>query len=554
MKNLILLGFLIVGVAKAAGPDCTFHYRFTNIPGDPIDNKISFAPGVGPTINNYGSTCNSAYSWSVSYGATGLSAISISFEAAPLTKVNNVPGTFATFQGTTITGTNPMTTTSGTSWSGVGYFPFIRLNVGTFTGTGAADIFIYGWISPSVFSLGGGGSGTSGVNTPNFTGIAKATNGSHDLSQATNPDFPTLNQNTTGNAATSTAFDHNPTDCSAGQFANAIDSGGNLACNTPAGGTSPLTTKGDLYTRSASADTRIGVGTDGQTLIADSAQVSGLRWGTASGLIYNGVLSGRPACDASHVGVAFITDAVIGQQENYCSNESGSFAWDQQNTHDTTLTNTSGTFGVNLSQFCQYTNTCDIASLWNLQAGIDLTKQASGTTPAAGKIHFYANNDDSLHYVTSDAVDHTFGGGGSFDAVTANQSTGQATAGSFAPVTLLFDTNINITTGSLHSTSSNTGNFVASQTGWWAGSCNVLTSDTSVTNISLQIVVNGTTIINGIQKTTGLTNGYGISLSYFYHLTSGDIVTCVTNSDTGYTTSSANGNGKTNMSFYLVHQ
>jgi len=51
---------------------------------------------------------------------------------------------------------------------------------------------------------------------------------------------------------------------------------------TKSGGSSPLTTKGDLYTYSTT-DARLGVGTNGQVLTADSAQATGLKWATAGG-------------------------------------------------------------------------------------------------------------------------------------------------------------------------------------------------------------------------------------------------------------------------------
>jgi hypothetical protein len=48
------------------------------------------------------------------------------------------------------------------------------------------------------------------------------------------------------------------------------------------GGTSPLTTKGDLYTFST-VDARLGVGTNGQVLTADSTAATGIKWETAAG-------------------------------------------------------------------------------------------------------------------------------------------------------------------------------------------------------------------------------------------------------------------------------
>ena len=47
------------------------------------------------------------------------------------------------------------------------------------------------------------------------------------------------------------------------------------------GGSSPLTTKGDLYTYSTT-DARLGVGTDGQILTADSTAATGIKWAAAA--------------------------------------------------------------------------------------------------------------------------------------------------------------------------------------------------------------------------------------------------------------------------------
>lgn len=46
---------------------------------------------------------------------------------------------------------------------------------------------------------------------------------------------------------------------------------------------SPTTTKGDLVVRTAFSNTRLGVGTDGYVLTADSSQTTGVKWAAASG-------------------------------------------------------------------------------------------------------------------------------------------------------------------------------------------------------------------------------------------------------------------------------
>lgn len=52
---------------------------------------------------------------------------------------------------------------------------------------------------------------------------------------------------------------------------------------TAGAGSSPLTTKGDVYTYST-ADARLAVGTDGWVLTADSAQATGIKWAAAGGI------------------------------------------------------------------------------------------------------------------------------------------------------------------------------------------------------------------------------------------------------------------------------
>ena len=51
---------------------------------------------------------------------------------------------------------------------------------------------------------------------------------------------------------------------------------------TPGGGSSPLTTKGDIFGFD-SADARIPVGVDGEVLTADSSQALGVKWASAAG-------------------------------------------------------------------------------------------------------------------------------------------------------------------------------------------------------------------------------------------------------------------------------
>lgn len=156
----------------------------------------------------------------------------------------------------------------------------------------------------------GSGHGAVTLNGSNqFQSVAPSTAGNYLRSNGTDwaasgiqaSDVPTLNQNTTGTAANITATSNSTlttlpslslpgsqvTGNISGNAANvtgtvAIANGGTGQTSQTAAfnALSPLTTKGDIVVHTGSNNVRQAIGTDGQVLIADSAQTNGVRWTT----------------------------------------------------------------------------------------------------------------------------------------------------------------------------------------------------------------------------------------------------------------------------------
>lgn len=145
--------------------------------------------------------------------------------------------------------------------AGTGTVTSVALTVPAFMAVSGSPITTSGTLAVTISSQAqnlflASPNGSSG--TPSFRAIVAA-------------DVPTLNQNTTGTSSNVT-----------GTVAIANGGTGQTTANPAFNALSPLTTKGDVLSYST-VNARLGVGSDGQVLTADSTQTLGVKWAATGG-------------------------------------------------------------------------------------------------------------------------------------------------------------------------------------------------------------------------------------------------------------------------------
>lgn len=143
---------------------------------------------------------------------------------------------------------------------------------------------------------------------------------------------------------------------------------GSAWVNIDSGSVSPLTTKGDLYTYSTT-DARLAVGNNGDTIIADSSQTTGLRYNPLN-VVGNPIING--GMDIWQRGTSF-----VGTAYNYCADRFMAFR---------------GAFAAGLTMSRQTSN------LTGLRYSLRLQRDSGNTSTNAMNLRYAMETADSIPF------------------------------------------------------------------------------------------------------------------------------------------------------------
>ncbi len=148
MKRLLLALFALPLFAQGPPvlPDCQ------------IQIVAATATGASAAFDNRGLNCTT---WTLTVQFQGFSAASVELDSAPDNA--GAAGTFAVFAGTVVTGVNPIVafTQKAGSASFNGYFPWLRVNITSLTGSGTINLTAAGFRPTPVSTS--TGSGTTNI-------------------------------------------------------------------------------------------------------------------------------------------------------------------------------------------------------------------------------------------------------------------------------------------------------------------------------------------------------------------------------------------------------
>lgn len=139
LRAVTLVG-LLAGSLQAAA-DCSFTYEFTNAPGQYIDGLVTLnVPSSTGLIDNRSRVCTY---WSFVYSSTGFSALTLTLQSS------TDGATWSTFGGTTVSGSNPSTSTTVSTYTASGFYPYLRISLSGVSGVGSLKTTLNGWLSQS---------------------------------------------------------------------------------------------------------------------------------------------------------------------------------------------------------------------------------------------------------------------------------------------------------------------------------------------------------------------------------------------------------------------